>query len=435
MPVSALFRKLLATVAIAALAVPALAAEAIPAGGRGENVEVVGFTNANGKSPFKMTLMQHGDRWLMYTSTFFEAGWSIIDVTDPKNPHVVKWIPGPDNSATWQVDLADGKLIANVDTRPKNWGGDPNKPGGDGVYIYDVKTDPLNPKELGVFKTGEGTHRNGYPGGKYMYLAAGVPGIRGDFFMTVDISDPANPKEVGRFVTETQAAGSKLPDDGARLHGPAEIRGDRAYLSYGGAGLIIGDVSDPANFKEISRLDFAPPFGPESLAVHTVVPYLEKNLLLVNGEPTPEKCTNPLGMAGLVDIKDEKKPRLISLLPAPQPPKGEPRDWFCTRGGRFGPHNQPQLHHNPLMAKQGDLIYLTYFNAGLRIYDISAPYNPVEVGWYLPPDPRERHGVLPTTALVTQSEDVIVDTRGYIYVSHKNDGIYILRYTGPKPGQ
>ena len=29
-----------------------------------------------------------------------------------------------------------------------------------------------------------------------------------------------------------------------------------------------------------------------------------------------------------------------------------------------------------------------------------------------------------------QSEDVLVDIRGNIFVSHKNQGIWVLRYTG-----
>ena len=34
--------------------------------------------------------------------------------------------------------------------------------------------------------------------------------------------------------------------------------------------------------------------------------------------------------------------------------------------------------------------------------------------------------------LVTQTEDVLVDTRGYIYVTGgAQQGLYILRYTGP----
>ena len=47
-----------------------------------------------------------------------------------------------------------------------------------------------------------------------------------------------------------------------------------------------------------------------------------------------------------------------------------------------------------------------------------------------PPQPSERAGPLPRD-LVTQSEDVLVDTRGYIYVTDKQWGLWILRYTGP----
>jgi hypothetical protein len=47
-----------------------------------------------------------------------------------------------------------------------------------------------------------------------------------------------------------------------------------------------------------------------------------------------------------------------------------------------------------------------------------------------PPDPRRRYGVFPKDKLVAQSEDVLVDTRGFIYVTHKNQGLWILKYTG-----
>lgn len=43
---------------------------------------------------------------------------------------------------------------------------------------------------------------------------------------------------------------------------------------------------------------------------------------------------------------------------------------------------------------------------------------------------QSQHGTLPLSAggLVLQSEDVVVDRRGYIYVSDKNQGVWILRY-------
>jgi hypothetical protein len=366
----------------------------------------------------------------MYTSNLFHRGWSIFDFTDPANPAVVKFIEGPANTSTTQLDIADDLMITAIDGLSRRWGGDPSQAHAPEAVLLWSLEDPLNPRQIGSFTTGAGTHRNGYFGGRYMHLAAALPGYEGDVYMIVDISDPARPVEAGRFAPAGMKEGDPVPYDNARLHGPAEIRGDTAFLPFGGAGFIIADVSDPANIKEISRLDFGPPFGPTSLSVHTVMPYLERNLAIVNSEALAEHCDEPLNFAGLVDISDLTAPRLISQFPLPQPPDGESADYFCTHGGRFGPHNQNQLQHNPLVEKQSDRVYLTYFNAGLRIYDISTPRNPQEIGWFLPPDPTVRRGPLPQDGLVVQSEDVLVDTRGYIYVSHKNQGIWVLRYTG-----
>jgi hypothetical protein len=71
------------------------------------------------------------------------------------------------------------------------------------------------------------------------------------------------------------------------------------------------------------------------------------------------------------------------------------------------------------------------FSNGLRLYDTSDPLRVREIGYFLPHDPEHRIGVLPTR-LVTQTEDVIVDARGYAYITDKNQGIYIVRATGPE---
>jgi len=49
------------------------------------------------------------------------------------------------------------------------------------------------------------------------------------------------------------------------------------------------------------------------------------------------------------------------------------------------------------------------------------------VAWFLPPDPTRRYGPLPTSELVVQSEDVLVDRRGLIYLTDKNQGLWILK--------
>jgi hypothetical protein len=107
----------------------------------------------------------------------------------------------------------------------------------------------------------------------------------------------------------------------------------------------------------------------------------------------------------MVDIKEPTKPYLASVFPTPVPPKGVPYSDFCDKGGRFGPHNTNLEYHLPDVEKQADLIYLTYFNAGLRIYDIKNPRLPKEVGWFIPPTTTKRQGTLPYDKLVSQTED------------------------------
>ena len=77
----------------------------------------------------------------------------------------------------------------------------------------------------------------------------------------------------------------------------------------------------------------------------------------------------------------------------------------------------------PATLGQSDLPHL--LNAGLQVFDISDVRRPKNVGYFIPDDPSARRGPLPRE-LVLQMEDVIVDRRGYIYVSEKNSGIRIL---------
>jgi hypothetical protein len=263
-----------------------------------------------------------------------------------------------------------------------------------------------------------------------MHLAAGMPGYKENIYVIVDISDPAHPKEAGRWWVPGQKEGeTAVAPPASSLHGPPEVVGNTVFLSYGGAGVIILDISDVAKPREIGRLSYSPPFL-SFIGVHSVVPVPEKKLAYVNSEAIFEDCKEPLNQASIVDIADLAKPRLVSLLPLPEPPASWPIKSFCERGGRFGPHNQNQLQHNPFVEKQGDLVYLTYFNAGLRIYNVAVPTAPREVGYILPPDPQRRYGTFPKDRLVAQTEDVLVDRRGYIYITDKNQGLWILRYKG-----
>ncbi len=127
--------------------------------------------------------------------------------------------------------------------------------------------------------------------------------------------------------------------------------------------------------------------------------------------------------------KKKSNPFLLSLLPEPVPPAEAPYRDFSTRGGWSGPHSMNHHQHHPDVQKQGDLLCIAHFNAGLRIYNVANARLPREVGYFLPSEPTVRYGPMPEGELVLQSEDVVVDRRANIYLSDKNQGICILRYT------
>ena len=175
----------------------------------------------------------------------------------------------------------------------------------------------------------------------------------------------------------------------------------------------------------------SPPFkgGFGGSGVHTVLPFPERGIAILNGEAHAEMGREELSFAGVVDIRDEEHPKLVSMIQPPRPSADMPFGrHYADKGGRFGPHNSHLSHHQPHYEHREDLLYLTWFNAGLRIYDTSDPRQVEEVAWFVPPDPLERRGLFPQTALVAQTEDVLVDSRGFIYLTDKNHGVYILRF-------
>src|SRR6267154_1946894 len=374
------FREPLALALLLALPAPALAQ--IPPGAATSNVRVVGYGEVDGRPPFKLSVQERNGRWYLYAGHLWHRGWTVLDVTDPAKPTVANFIPGPENTWTIQMEIGGDKMITALERIGQGWGGDDAKPNDEGVLVW-------------------------------------------------SISDPAKPVEAGRWWVPGQHSGGG--EKGARdvsLHGPPYVEGSLAYLSYGSAGLVILDIADVAHPKLVGQLSYTPPFL-GFIGVHGVLPLAARKIAVVNSEAIREDCQETLNQASLVDIADPAKPRLVSLFPLPVPPVGAPYKNFCEKGGRFGPHNQNQHHHNPDVERSDKLVYLTYFNAGLRIVDVSDARAPREVGWFLPPDPVKRYGPLPKK-LVAQSEDVLVDTRGYIYLTEKNQGLWILRYSGPR---
>lgn len=413
-----------------------------------KNFEFVGYHDLNKNPGLKLALDVINDRWYLYVASFWVPYVSVLDVTDPYNPILVNQFTGggPINTNTCNIQVADGIMLLSLQKLVGGWGNfaDPEHPDNfeEGIVIYDCREDPVNPKKLGSWKGYSiGTHRNHYDGDDYAHLTAYVPGCKGAIYVILDVSDLNNPKEVSRwFLPEQFVSAGGVPEDPVcwGLHGPPQVYGDRAYLSYTTFGAIILDISDKRNPKLVSRLTFGNGVG-NFLGVHTYLPIPGTNLAIISSELSekgegpidkPEDMGENIPFAYLADISDEKKPRVISSFPNPQPPEGAPYKSFHRKAGRFGPHNWYHVQtKNPHLLQDGKIQYCAWFNAGLRAFDISDPLVPVETGYFLPEDPKERLGPMPIT-LSTSSEDILVDSRGYAYLSDKNHGIFIVKYTG-----
>jgi hypothetical protein len=94
-----------------------------------------------------------------------------------------------------------------------------------------------------------------------------------------------------------------------------------------------------------------------------------------------------------------------------------PEGDFCERGLRFGAHC---LHENrPGSYRSQEIVFVTYFNAGLRVYALSDPDRPVEIAHWIPECPPGQKAA--------QINDVFVAEDHTVYVTDRvNGGVYIL---------
>jgi hypothetical protein len=277
------------------------------------------------------------------------------------------------------------------------------------MAIYDLD-EPLDPKRVGFFDTGgRGVHRIVFEGGDFAFISATPDGYTGRIWMIVDVSDPTQPTEVGRWWWPGmwEAGGEILepPAEEEWLVHHAMVQGDRAYLGFWNGGMVVIDISDLAAPKTVSRLGWE-----EGGHTHTCLPLPDRDLVVVTDEATANGCDGDRHMVRMVDISDETAPFVRSICPVPE---GN----FCERGLRFGAHC---LHENrPDSYRSQELIFVTYFNAGLRVYDIADADHPVEVAHWIPECPPNQEAV--------QINDVFVSDSLTVYATDRvNGGVYIL---------
>jgi hypothetical protein len=406
------------------------------------NMRLVGHCDQGGR-PDGVQIMVH--RGYAYIGHMFSQGFSVIDVRDPKNPRAVNYLAAP--PGTWNIHLqahddlllvvnakdmfaaaefADerayyrGQLGSVVGTAQataarRDWTA--------GLAVYDISR-PAAPRRIGFMPVdGGGIHRIWYVGGRWAYVSALLDGFTDYIFMTVDMADPAKPRAAGRYWIPGMnlAAGETPAWPAASRYGlhHAIVNGDTAYAAWRDAGMVVLDIADRENPKLIVHRNWCPPFGG---GTHNCLPLPDRQLLVVLDEAVLDHQEDGLKLIWIFDNRVPANPVSISTFPTPAEAD------YAAKGGHFGPHN---LHENrPGSFVSSELIFTTYQNAGVRVFDIRDQYRPSEVGAWVPPAPARMMDHRPKRDRVIQSADVFVDSGGLIYSTDYNAGLFILEYGG-----
>ncbi len=334
---------------------------------------------------------------------------SVIDVSDPKNPKLAKEILCKHKgSHSHKVRVQDGIMLTNYESIA--YAGEPDAEFRGGLNIYDA-SDPLNPEPISFWEcAGSGIHRFTFDG-RYAYISPEMDGYNGNICMILDLKDPRNPEEVGRWHVPGQwEAGGETRDWGermARCHHPMRM-GDRLYVSYWHAGWYILDISDMSKPTLVSSMDWSPPFP---WPTHTCLPIPfecgGRKIMLVADEDVAKLYESGPAFMWVVDITDENNPMPFSN--------------FQLEGLDGKPTPAMTGCHQPVELVRGTEIPCAWFANGLRVLDISDPFNVKQAAYYMPDVPPGCDRV--------SSNDVFQDDRGLIYLIDRQRGLSIVERT------
>jgi hypothetical protein len=454
------------------------------------NMELVGYSDLQGRSAYQPLVHKQGDRFIAYvghhggstintvTGKTESNGTSIVDVTNPKQPKYLAHIPGEPGQAeqggAQMVRVCDGATLPRAD-RSKVYL--LRSMGNTSHEIWDV-TDPSKPARLTVVVSGlRDTHKSWWECDTGIaYLVTGVTDWRTRRMTSIyDLSDPAKPVFIRYFGLPGQQPGSTgpVPTD---LHGPISTgpKGNRVYFGYGTGGngilqivdrsKLLNGPKDPTDanllYPQVVRLDL-----PADAGAHTAFPMLGMTLpefsnqklrpgtaaaagiehdhddakpertqagrdfIAVVGETLANECFENRQMVRMVDVTVESRPFGVSSWTVP-----ESSGKFCAKGGRFGTHSS---HENMTPIYYNRVLFIAHFNAGVRALDVRDPFNVKEIGFYIPAvtDKTDKRcvgrGGDERCKVAIQTNNVDVDDRGYVYIADRaNTGMHILELTG-----
>jgi hypothetical protein len=457
------------------------------------DMTLLGSNDLQARSAYQPVIQKQGTRYIAYvghhggempnliTGMLEPNGTSVVDVTNPKQPKYLAHIPGDagvgEGGGAQMVRTCSGADLPKADKSKfyllRTLGTKAHE-------IWDV-TDPAKPSRVTTIVSGlRDTHKSWWECDTGIaYLVSGDPAWRAQRMTKIyDLSDPAHPVFIRDFGLPGQQPGSTVNPVPTDLHGPISmgVKANRVYFGYGTGRYGVVQIIDrkkllegpkeptDANLRSpvIGQLDM-----PIDVGAHTTFPLVHMNLpeygkqnvqqvvtntaasthnaaaegytapttqgmrdfIVAVGETTANECNEPRQLVRMIDATFENRMIGVSSWTVPDASGN-----FCARGGRFGAHSS---NENMTPIYYGRVLFVAFFNAGVRALDVRDPFNPKEIAYFIPQVTAKTdkrcvgRGADERCKIAVQTNNVEVDDRGYVYiVDRANTGMHILELSG-----
>jgi choice-of-anchor B domain-containing protein len=259
-------------------------------------------------------------------------GTIVVEITNPTVPAIVGLIQGP--SSLWHEVAVLGDFAYTATE------------GGGGMQIIDLRDVDGGQVSLAGTYTGGGLSNihtiQSNPASGHLYLNGSNLGL-----VILDATQPTAPVQVARWTTRYVHDSYITTYDS----GPYEGR-EIAFLSCGGAGLYIVDVTDKSNLATLSSLQYLP----SNAYCHSGALTPDKRYFLVNDEFDERNGLTDACTTHIVDVLNLSNPLYV---------------------GEFT-NGIPIIDHNSMML--GNHLMLAAYRGGLRVYDAANPLQMSETG-------------------------------------------------------
>lgn len=448
--------------------------------GRAVTLTLIGQTDLGGRGENADVWSHRGFAYVgTWSGTCPGTGVKVVDVSSPSRPSLVGTLAAHPGSSTEDVMVIRvttpsfrGDLLA---VGLQTCGLDPSgQPGPAGVELWDV-SDPRAPLELALLENGLGVHelflfqRGGrafvleaVPFSEFettlcsppffdpAFCARDYPRPLGDV-RVIEVTDPRDPVEVADWGagkdgglpfggSPKSPAPAKPPFDctppgggptvcrgdapGVFAHSvSADASGNRAYVAYWDLGMVVLDLADPVRPQLLGR--GVAPAGEEG-DMHSAIEAPQRvggRLLAVTTDedfsPSPSFGVGPGNSVFAADTWGAAR---IFDVSDPASPVEVGR--FATPNSLLGTNGDGGFYtvHNPELAD--GLLFLSWYSDGVRVVDLSDPTAPAEVAAFVPPAVADPSGFGFATAPLVWGVHVDGDL---VFVSDINYGLYVLR--------